>query len=272
MKKKISITINEKILGEIDSIIDNIYIRNRSQAIELLVNNALGENKIAVILSGGPEEALKISQNEYRITAKINNLHLIEFAIKKLREDGFKTIYIIARHELITDIFKVIQNGSKFGVTIEYVEEQKSNGTADSLKLLRGRIKSSFLVVYGDIIFNEVNIEELWNTHIRKKGIATLMLTTTPTPNKKGVVKIEGSRILEFEQKPVASDIYLGFSSIFVAQPELMEYNGASLEENIFPVLAKKGLLEGHLSANKELHVHKKEDILQISEKIKKYL
>ncbi|MBT5423433.1 hypothetical protein HOK76_03005 [archaeon] len=46
MKKKISITISEKTLHDIDNIIDYIYIRNRSQAIELLVNNALGENKL----------------------------------------------------------------------------------------------------------------------------------------------------------------------------------------------------------------------------------
>ena len=41
MKTKISITLNQKIVDEIDSIVDNIYIRNRSQAIEHLVRNDL---------------------------------------------------------------------------------------------------------------------------------------------------------------------------------------------------------------------------------------
>ena len=63
-KTKISITINEKTLHDIDSIIDNIYIRNRSQAIEHLARNALGENKTAVILLGGDEERLKVSELE----------------------------------------------------------------------------------------------------------------------------------------------------------------------------------------------------------------
>ena len=78
MKKKISITISEKTLHDIDNIIDYIYIRNRSQAIELLVNSSLGKNKIAVILSGGPEKDLKISEKEFRITAKLNGKTLIE--------------------------------------------------------------------------------------------------------------------------------------------------------------------------------------------------
>ncbi|MBU0756742.1 MAG: hypothetical protein KKF44_01640 [Nanoarchaeota archaeon] len=268
MRKKISITINEKTLSEIDNIIDNIYIRNRSQAIELLVNNALGENKVAVILCGGPENILKIGKENFRPTAKIGNTSVIEMALKKLREDGFKTIFFIARHNVITEIFKTVQNGSKFGVTLEYVEEYESSGTAESLRLLRGKLKTSFLVVYGDIIFNKINIEELWNTHLKKKGLASLMLTTTANPSKKGVVKIEGSNILEFLQKPRGSDIYLGFSSIFVATPELFEYSGKSLEDDVFPLLAKKGLLSGHMSANKELHIHSQDDILKAKKEI----
>ncbi|MFH0875971.1 MAG: sugar phosphate nucleotidyltransferase [archaeon] len=268
MKQKISITIEEKTLSAVDEIIDNIYIRNRSAAIEQLINSALGEKRTAVILIGGPEESLKISDTEYRVTASIGDSTVIEHAVKKLRENEFKNIFAIARHNVISDIFKSIQNGSKYGVNVQYIEEENSSGTAESLRLVKGKINSSFLVVYGDIIFDMVNLDELWNSHIKKSGIATLLLTTTPTPNKKGVVKIEGSTILEFTQKPTQSDIFLGFSSIFVAQPEILEYSGASLEDNIFPLLAKKHLLLGHMSANKELHIHTSADV----EKVKKIL
>ena len=54
MKRKISITIEDSVLKGIDGVIDNIFIRNRSQAIEFLAKNALGEHKQAVILAGGP--------------------------------------------------------------------------------------------------------------------------------------------------------------------------------------------------------------------------
>ncbi len=261
MKKKISITINEKTLKEIDNIIDNIYIRNRSQAIELLVSNALGENKAAVILSGGPEEDLRISQTEYRLTGKINENSVIEEIIKKLKDEGFKKLFLIERKKIINDVFSIVQNGSKFGVFLDYVEEKESNGTADSLSLVKGKINTSFLVVYGDVLFSNLSLEELWAEHLKRKGIATLLLTTTPDPCKKGVVKIEGSKILEFIQKPKKSDVYLGFSSIFVAQPEILEYHGSSLEQSIFPELAIKGLLNGYLSTTKIFKLHTSKDI-----------
>ena len=145
-KSKISITISEKTLKDIDSIIDNIYIRNRSQAIEHLAKNALGENKSAVILLGGAEERLKISKEVYRPTARIRSLSVIELALKKLRENNFKTVYIVARHNLLTKLFEMLKDGTDYGVKITYIEEKSSNGTADSLRLLKRKLKSHFII------------------------------------------------------------------------------------------------------------------------------
>lgn len=260
-KIKISITINEKTLQDIDSIIDNIYTRNRSQAIEHLVRNSLGENKTAVILLGGIEKYLEVSKNEYRPTAKIKNNAVIELAIKKLRENNFKIIFVIARHNLLIKLFEMLKDGTDYGVKINYIEEKSSNGTADSLRLLKGKINTNFLVVYGDVIFNKINIEELWNDHIKQNSIATIMLTTSSKPSEKGTVRVEGNRVLTFTQKPRKSDIYLVFSPIFVAEPQIFEYSGSSLEFDVFPELADKGLLNGHLSSEKEVHIHTKIDI-----------
>ena len=182
MKTKISITLNQKIVDEIDSIIDNIYIRNRSQAIEHLVRNALGENKTAVILAGGDENNLKIAENEYRMTIRINNKTLIEKSVKKLRDNNFKRIYLIARHNVLTKIFEILKEGTSYGVKISYIEEKNSSGTADSLRFVKGLITTNFLVVYGDIIFDKINVEELWNDHIKHNAVTTIMLTTSSQP------------------------------------------------------------------------------------------
>ena len=261
MKQKISITIDREMLKRIDSVVDNVIIRNRSQAIEHLVNNSLGENRTAVILSGGDEKSMKISDKEYRITAKIGKNTLVEKAVKNLRQNSFKNIFIIARSNILTSVFDILKDGSSYDVKISYIEEKESSGSASSLRLVNGKIKTAFLVVFGDIIFDKINIEELWNQHVRQNAIATLMLTSSPKPSSKGIVKIEGNKILKFEQKPKHSEIYIGFSSMFAAEPEILSYRGNSLEYDVFPKLAEKGLLEGHLSSEKEIHIHTKEDI-----------
>ncbi|MDP7116123.1 MAG: sugar phosphate nucleotidyltransferase [Candidatus Woesearchaeota archaeon] len=260
MKEKISITVNKKTLDEIDALIDNVFIRNRSHAIEHLVESSLGKNKVAVILAGGDPEQLRISPQEFRPTAKVANLAVIEKAVKKLRNYGFATIYVVAQDPLLTKIFEILKDGTSYGVKIGYMEERHAKGSAYSLKLLKGKISTKFLVVYSDIIFDSINIEALWNDHIKQNYITTLMLTTSSKPSEKGTVKMEGTRILEFTQKPKKSDVYLVFSPIFVADPEILEYDGNSLEYDIFPELAKKGLLQGHISSEKETHIHSLDD------------
>lgn len=263
MKKKISITLDGNILQEVDSIIDNVYIRNRSQAIEHLIYASLGENRTAVILCGGDENCIRLTGGgDFRMTARIGSSTVIEMAVRKLKENGFRTIFIVGRKCVLTSIFGILANGSLHGVNIEYIEEQASKGSADSLKLVKGKINSNFLVVYGDIIFETINISELWNDHLKQNGAATIMLTTSPRPSEKGTVKVEGSRVLQFTQKAQKSDIYLVFSPIFAAGPELLEYPGDSLEYDVFPSLAARQVLSGHLSCEKETHIHSIDDIM----------
>ncbi len=265
MKKKISITIEDSVLKGIDSVVDNVFIRNRSQAIEFLAKTALGEHKQAVILAGGPEERLRISDTEYRITARVKNTTVVEKAVKKLRENGFKDIYIVARHNVLTKVFDILKDGSGYNVKVSYIEEKESNGSADSLKLLKGRINANFLAVYGHVIFDKVNVQELWNQHLKQAtAVATLIVTAAPNPSEKGTVKAEGNRILEFIQKPKKTDVYMVFSPIFVATPEIFNISGSSLEYDVFPKLAEQGLLYGHTSAEKEQHVHTAADAKSI--------
>ncbi|MEK6853914.1 MAG: sugar phosphate nucleotidyltransferase [Nanoarchaeota archaeon] len=266
MKRKISITIEDSILKGIDTVVDNVFIRNRSQAIEFLAKTALGEHKQAVILTGGPEEKLKISDTEYRITARMKKTTVVEKAVKKLRENGFRDIFIVARHNVLTKAFDILKDGSSYNVKVSYIEEKESDGSADTLRLLKGKINTNFLAVYGHIIFDKVNIQELWSQHIRQgTAVATLMLTTAPNPSEKGTVKVEGNHILQFVQKPKKTDVYLVFSPIFVATPEIFNIGGSSLEYDVFPKLAEQGLLFGHTSAEKEQHIHTAADTKAIT-------
>ncbi len=269
MKNKISITLNERIIKKIDSVIDGLIVRNRSQAIEVILKKSFDRDKIAVILLGGPEEKLIINK-KYLPELEIRGMSLIERGVKKLRENNFREIFIIARKNILESIFKIMKEGRHYGVNINYVEEKSSQGSAESLRLIRNRVSSSFLVLLGDIIFDSIKINDLWNLHLKNPSIATLNLITYKNPLKKGEVFCEGNRITEFNQKPKEKrneNSYLVFSPIFICEPELLQYHGNSLEKDIFPVLAKKGLLNGHLSQNAEIHIHNKKDIQKANSK-----
>jgi len=270
MKTKISITVNSKIIKEVDSIIDNLFIRNRSQAIEYLLKRSFGESKIAVILAGGDIKKLIINNNIYRPVYNLLGITPIELTINKLKKNNYKIIYIIGRKPLLTEVFKIVGNGSEFGVKLEYIEEKEGKGSADSLRLLKGKIKNSFLTVFCDIIIENIDLKGLWDDHIKRKATTTLLVASSPKAYRSGgIVFMEGNKINQFKEKPKKVESFIFFTGIFVSEPELLEYNGESLQYHVFPKLASKGLLYGYLSGKEHLHFHTKKDINKIEKQLK---
>ncbi|MBS3078837.1 NDP-sugar synthase [Candidatus Pacearchaeota archaeon] len=274
MKTKISITINEKILRDIDSVVDNIFIRNRSQAIEHFIKKALKESRIAVILAGSKSKGLVGSKFPNRYAYKIDNQTLIEKQIKKLGDSGFRTVYIIADHKTLTNIFRIIGDNSDSRMKIEYLDEDDQGGTASALKLLKGKIKTTFLVIQCDLVIDKVNVLELWNQHLESKMITTILICSSVIPSNDclfGHVTMEGKKILTFDEKPVKKNLpsSLFFGGLFVAEPEIFNYPGRSLEFEIFPELTKRRLLGGYISGQEHLHIHTHEDLLNVRKKLK---
>ncbi len=273
MKKKISITINDKILRDVDSIVDNIFIRNRSQAIEYMIKEAMKESRIAVILAG---ESRKMTPGKIRsrYALKIDHLTIIEKEIKKLEYWGFKNIYIIADHKTLTNIFKIIGDGSAYSAKIEYIDEEVPQGTAAAIKLLKGKVKKTFLVVYCDTLLDNLNIPELWNHHMKEKMTSTILASSSILSNDDtlfGQLKLEGNKVLSYMEKTAPRKINSSIYSrgIYVMEPEIFSYPGKDLESEVFPELAKRKLLGGIISSADHLHVHTHEDLIEVRKKLK---
>ncbi len=260
MKEKISITLDKNLIAEIDSFVDGFRIRNRSQAIEFLLRKSVSERKTAVILAGGPEEKLKV-RGIYKPLLEYEGKAAIEHIVKNLRKYRFGEIYIIGRKRVLSDIFKVLGDGSDFGVELKYIEEKPEKpvtkqDTARTLKLLNGRIKKPFLCLYCDVLF-DFDLHALWNFHLKTASIATLVVKTSPQPHKWGNIELEGESIVEFVEKPKKAKNYLVFSGIFAASPEIFSQSGNSLEYEVFPRLAKKRMLAGYVISGFCEHVDK---------------
>ncbi len=259
-KEKISITIDKNLLKEIDCFIDGINIRNKSQAIEFLIRKNLPEKRTAVILAGGPEGKLRIN-NVLKPLVRINRRCVIETIISNMKKYNFSDIYLVGRKITLSEIFKTVGDGSGLNVSINYIEEDAfkpvtKSDTARTLSFLKNKIKKPFLCTYCDIVF-DYNLDAIWKFHIRNSAVATLVLKTENKPKEWGNVVLEGSKIMEFEEKPKKSKTYIVSAGIFVASPEIFKLKGNSLEYEVFPELAKKGMLNGFIASGRSRHVHR---------------
>lgn len=261
MKNKISITLDKAVLKEIESLVDGIRIRNKSQAIEFLLRKSISERRTAVILAGGPEEKLKVN-SVFKPLVKVGNKTVMERMLENLRKYKFLDVFVVGRKNILSEIFKTIGDGSGFGVNIQYVEEKEEKhvtkqDTARTLKLLKDKIKKTFLCLYCDMIF-DYNLESFWAFHIKNNDIATCLLKTVEQPEKWSVVALHGNKIVDYVEKPKKAESYLVFAGLFVAEPELLTQQGSSLEYEVLPSLAAKGLLSGFVASGRSEHVHRK--------------
>lgn len=268
MKKRISMTISEEVLKKLDVIVDGINVRSRSEAIESIVGRFLETNKIAVFLGGGDIEKLKTT-GTFKPLIKIRGKPLIVHNIEQLKNAGFKKIYFVANGHLIGECFKILGNGSSYGVEINYIEEKKPLGNAKTLQLVENHVKSPFLVLPIDNYF-DFDLSYLSKVHSMHDAVVTLAIQSTrESLSDLGVVEMVGDQIIGYEEKPKNPRTFLTSAFISMCDPKIFDYIPKGnvkwiLQTDIFPRLIKERKLYGCMISGTAVNIHSEKDLDKI--------
>lgn len=276
MKNRVSITLDSKVLEEVDKRVDGIFIRSRSDAIERILKENVIDSKTAVILAGGsPEKLLVRGAGVYRPLISIGKRTLIEDTVSKCREAGFTNIIIIGFPTVIAKLYEALGNGEKFGVNIVYVEEEKSLGSAKSLERAKKYLKTDFLFVPCDHWF-DFDLKKLNEFHRTNGAVGTLAIhARTSFDWKTSIVVMDGYKIVNYEEFPKKPKTHLVSMLIGFMKPEVFDNIPPgdvywSLQEHVFPKLAKEGKLMGYPISGEWVNVHDRHDVEKVAELIKK--
>lgn len=250
MKERVTLTIEGDILKQVDSKIDKEKIKNRSHAIELLLRKALRGTvpNTAVIIAGGKGADLGgLTKNIPQQLVELNGQPIMAYNVELLKRFGVERIIIHVAF-MADKIKKYFGNGERFGVKIEYNEAPEPVGTAGFLKSLN--LAEPFIMLNADEV-KDVDLVKLYESHNQNKATVTIGLTTVNDPSEYGVAMLDGNRILRFIEKPEkdSAPSMLISGGIFVVEPEILNYipeGFASLEQDVFPKLAREGKLYGY--------------------------
>ncbi|MFX0210944.1 MAG: sugar phosphate nucleotidyltransferase [Candidatus Hodarchaeota archaeon] len=267
-KTRITITIDPDLLNQIDTQIDGVLIRSRSEAIEKFVKGYLEQQKVAVVLAGGNPDSLRtINNDDYRPLLPINDKTLIEYVIDKIIIAGFQKILVIGQSSLIKAIYSVIAPNSTLMKKIEFIEESKAFGTAKTLELARNSINGDFLIVPCDTYF-DFNLQDLYNFHLKQDALATFAIysRTSFDSKYKGVVELDGFRIISHEEKPKEPKSHLIKTMIGIMSPQIFEYIPPGpvewrIEEELLSKLIEQNKVLGYPVAGEWFNVHTLNDL-----------
>ena len=134
MKERITITLENEILSDIDNIVGSRNLKNRSNAIEVMLKKALGKRcpRKAVILCGGKGTRLRPITHEIpKPLIPVHGRPLVEHIIELLKKCDVNEIFLSVGYKK-EKIMKHFGDGERLGIKISYIEESENDplGTA----------------------------------------------------------------------------------------------------------------------------------------------
>jgi mannose-1-phosphate guanylyltransferase len=145
-------------------------------------------------------------------------------------------------------------DATRLGLEVATVPEPEPLDTAGGVRSALDLVSGTFLVLNGDIL-TDVDVAAAVQAHGRAGAQATLVLTRVEDTSSFGVCVREGTRIVDFVEKPAPGSLP-GQDAInagtYVLEPAALERFPAgrlSFERDVFPGLVDAGAhVEGYLS------------------------
>lgn len=185
---------------------------------ELLPDQALPVQ--AVIMAGGYGKRLRPHTKETpKPMLSVGGRPLMEWMIEQLRKAGIRQINVTTCYKR-GRIAGYFGDGSRFGVKLNYVDEDHPLGTAGALGLLE-RSNQPLLVVNGDI-FTQISFQAMLNYHREHEADLTVAVRKYDLKVPYGVIEGSGAFVRELVEKP--SHSFFVNAGIYLLEPSVCHY------------------------------------------------
>jgi NDP-sugar pyrophosphorylase family protein len=190
----------------------------------------------AIILAGGKGVRLApLTDVIPKPLVPIGGMPVLEIVIRQLEANGFHHITLAVGY--LADLIKAyFQDGSRWGVKIDYSYEAQPLGTAGPLSLIEG-LSETFLVMNADIL-TDMDYQALVGYHRFHGGVATIGAFERQEKIDLGVIISDGHcHITDYIEKPTQQ--YLVSMGLYVFEPRVLEFISEN-EYLDFPDLVKR--------------------------------
>ncbi len=265
MKSRASFTIESDVLARLDSIVDNIYYKSKSEAVEDIIRKFFERQHTAIILCGG--DFTIQGTDTYRPLVKIGESTLIERTLSNLRSNNFRSVFISGNTNLLKKIFPLLKNGEGYGIDVKYVDDNNLKGSAKALERVRKYIGSTTLFLPGDAMF-DIDLKDMIKYHISNNSIASIAISVSGSAaesvNDKLVLK--GNKVVSYERlkSPIISKLVP--TTIIALERDVYKYIPPGdmewdIRQDMLPLIAKEGNLFGYTYNGQWMRIKTKQDV-----------
>lgn len=146
-----------------------------------------GDRMKAVIMAGGKGSRIAaVNSGVPKPMIPLEGKPVLQYQVECLKRQGIRE-YIFVTGYLGEQIESCFGDGSRMGVSVSYIREEKPLGTAGALYMLRDMINEDFLLINGDIIF-DIDINRFLKAHRSFGGLATIFVHPNSHPYDSALV------------------------------------------------------------------------------------
>lgn len=195
-------------------------------------------NPVFLMAGGFGTRLTPLTDNCPKPLLKVGDKPILETVLLNFINSGFQNFYI-STHYLPEMIKEYFGDGTKWGVSINYVHEEEPLGTGGALGLLPKNLPELPVIMMNGDVLTKVDLEALLIFHNKHNASATMSVREYEYQVPFGVIESEGYSIKKMVEKPIQK--FHVNAGIYVVGREIVD----SVKENEvvdMPVLLERFL------------------------------
>ena len=183
--------------------------------------------KKGIILAGGLGTRMSpLTKSINKQLLPIYDKPLIFYPLSVLMLAGIKNILIIVNKGQINNFKKILSNGKRFGIKIEYIEQIKPRGLPEAFILGNKFIgKDNVALILGDNFFYGQSLTIKLKNCIKLKKGCKILLHPVNKPELYGVAEIKKKKIISLKEKPKKTKSNLAVTGLYFFDNKVIKYS-----------------------------------------------
>ena len=176
-----------------------------------------------LILSGGKGTRLRpLTYTSAKQLVPVANKPVLFYGIEAIAAAGIEDIGIVVG-DTQAEIRAAVGDGSRFGVRVQYIEQEAPLGLAHAVKISEPFLGGVPFVMYlGDNLLNK-GITPFVREFERERPAAQILLAHVPDPQMFGVAELRDGNVVRLIEKPKEPIGDLALVGVYMFGPEVFE-------------------------------------------------
>ena len=182
--------------------------------------------KKGIILAGGRGTRMSpLTKAVNKQLLPIYDKPLIFYPLSILMLAKIRDVLIIVNKGQLDQYRKLIPDGKKLGMKINYIEQDKPRGLPDAFILGKKFIKKdNVAMILGDNFFYGQSLSKMLFDCVKIKKGAKVVLHKVSNPEKFGVATVKGKKILSIKEKPKNSKSDLAVTGLYFFDNKVVKF------------------------------------------------